>query len=189
MKKFNVALKVGAFVVLALVLGYGCAKSSDPYASYTQEREDGLIRSWLDAAVAANKDIDTTATGLYYIVNKVGTGDKVKDGDTVTVKYIGAYTDGSILDASALHTSQASTELPYFSADSTFTYIHHSPTSASLAMIKGWEEGIEYLSKGGSATFLFPSAKAYGSGGYYSIPPYSPLIFYIDVVNIKKKQI
>ncbi|MFA5326935.1 MAG: FKBP-type peptidyl-prolyl cis-trans isomerase [Prolixibacteraceae bacterium] len=185
MRKFNVALKVCAIVALALVLGSGCTKSKDPYASYTQEREEGLIREWLDAAVAADKDIDTTATGLYYIVNKVGTGDNVKAGDTVTVKYIGAYTDGTIFDASAFHTSQTGTTLPYFSADSTYTYIHQSPTSATLSLILGWEEGIEYLSKGGSATFLFPSAKAYGSGGSYSIPPYSPLLFVIDVVDIK----
>jgi len=54
-------------------------------------------------------------------------------------------------------------------------------------MIQGWEEGIEILSKGGSATFLIPSNKGYGPLGSEdrTIPPYTPLIFIIEVVNIK----
>jgi len=62
------------------------------------------------------------------------------------------------------------------------TYIHKTNR-----MIQGWEEGIEILSKGGSATFLIPSNKGYGPLGSEdrTIPPYTPLIFIIEVVNIK----
>lgn len=41
------------------------------------------------------------------------------------------------------------------------------------------------LNKGASAAFLIPSAKAYGTTGYRSIPPNTPLIFIIEVVDIK----
>ncbi len=185
MNKLNSFLKVCAIVLFSIVVISGCTKSKDPYADYTPAREAGLISDWLAAMVEKNNDIDTTSTGLYYIVNKVGTGATVAVGDTVTVKYTGMFLDGSIFDASAYHATNTGTTIPHFSADSTFTYIHQSPTSATLSMIKGWEEGIEVMNKGERAAFLLPSAKAYGAYGSGSIPPYTPLLFVIEVMDIK----
>lgn len=169
MKKLNTLLKVFVFVLFAAVVVSGC-KKEDPYAAYTAEREAGLITDWLAAMVKNNKDIDTTSTGIYYIVEKEGTGETVKTGNTVTVKYTGMFMDGSIFDASAYH------------GDGTMTYVHRANDSR---MIQGWEEGIETMKKGGVAAFLLPSAKAYGATGNASIPPYSPLIFIIEVTDIK----
>jgi FKBP-type peptidyl-prolyl cis-trans isomerase len=106
------------------------------------------------------------------VVSTAGTGPTVGMGDTLTVKYTGYFMDGTIFDASSLH------------GDGTYTYIHKD-TNPQKRMIQGWEEGIEVLSKGSRAIFLFPSDKAYGPYGYGPIPPYSPLIFEIEVVNIK----
>jgi FKBP-type peptidyl-prolyl cis-trans isomerase len=118
--------------------------------------------------VLNNAVIDTTSTGLRYIVEKVGAGDNVKTGNQVTVKYIGFFMNGTIFDASAYH------------GDGTYTYKHKT-----TSLIKGWEEGIEVLKKGGRAAFIIPSAKGYGSAGSGSIPPYTPLIFVIEVIDIK----
>lgn len=167
MKKLNAILKVCVFVMFAVVLASSC-KKDDPYADYTPEREAALIKDWLATMVKNNKDIDTTSTGIYYIVEKEGTGETVKTGDEVTVKYTGLFLDGSIFDASAYH------------GDGTMTYIHKTDP-----LIQGWEEGIEVMKKGGSAAFLIPSAKGYGTTGSGSIPPYTPLIFVIEVVDIK----
>jgi FKBP-type peptidyl-prolyl cis-trans isomerase len=167
MKNLTSLLKFGAIVLLAVVIS-SCGKN-DPY--YTPAREATLMKDWLDAMVQKQKDIDTTSTGLFYIADKVGTGATVQTGDTVTVKYTGMFMDGTIFDASA-----------YQNEAGTMTYIHKSN---DFRMIQGWEEGIEVLNKGASAVFLIPSAKAYGPTGYLSIPPYSPLIFVIEVVDIK----
>jgi len=163
--KINTFLKVCAFVLFVTVIVSGCKKADDPYAAYTPEREAGLIKAWLDAQIAAKKNIDTTSTGIFYIVEKVGAGATVKTGNKVTVNYTGTFTDGTVFDSSK-----------------GYTYIHKGSSSP---MIRGWEEGIEVLNKGERATFLIPSAKAYGSTGYLSIPPNSPLIFVIEVVDIK----
>jgi FKBP-type peptidyl-prolyl cis-trans isomerase len=90
------------------------------------------------------------------------------------VKYTGKLLNGEIFDASAWH-----------SEDAKYEYLHKAPTDATKTMIQGWEEGIEVLRKGGSGTFLIPSNKAYGSSGKGSILPYTPLIFVIEVVNIR----
>lgn len=165
MKKLNANFKVYVLVLITAVIVTSCLKTEDPYAAYTPEREAGLIKDWLTTMVNNKKDIDTTSTGIYYIVDKVGTGETVKTGNTVTVKYSGRFMDGSVFDSS-----------------DKFVYVHKN---ANQRMIQGWEEGIEVLQKGGSATFLIPSAKAYDTGGYGPIPPNSPLIFLIEVVDIK----
>ena len=167
MKKLNALLKVGVLVLFSALIISGCNKNEDPYAEYTPEREATLIKDWLAQMVTNKKDIDTTSTGIFYIVEKEGTGETVKSGNTVKVKYTGMFLDGTIFDASAYH------------GDGTMTYVHKTDP-----LIKGWEEGIEVMSKGGIAAFLVPSAKGYGINGAGSIPPNTPLIFIIEVIEI-----
>jgi len=179
--------RVCVVVLFAMVVISGCKKDEDPYAYlnteiesyvveskvnssilYTSNGEKALIDEWLAAMTTNNQVISKTTSGINYIVEKVGTGETVKSGKEVTVKYIGFFTTGEIFDASAYH------------GDGTFTYTHKTDD-----LISGWEEGIEVLQKGGRAAFLIPSAKGYGTSGSSSIPPYSPLIFVIEVVDIK----
>lgn len=190
MKKLTNILKIGVLILFVGILA-ACNKEKeeeeDPYAylqtsiknytvkniynnevQFTKEGEAALIKIWLDSMTVNNALIDTTSTGLRYIVEKVGAGDNVKTGNQVTVKYIGFFMNGTIFDASAYH------------GDGTYTYKHKT-----TSLIKGWEEGIEVLNKGASAAFLIPSAKGYGSAGSGSIPPYTPLIFVIEVIDIK----
>lgn len=169
----NRILKIGFFLLTVFFALSSCNKETEETPSiYTAEREAGLIKDWLATMVSNNNDIDTTSTGLFYIVSTPGTGPTVITGDTLTVKYTGYFMDGSIFDASSLH------------GDGTYTYIHKD-TNPQKRMIQGWEEGIEVLSKGSKAIFLIPSDKGYGPYGYGPIPPYTPLIFEIEVVNIK----
>ncbi len=162
MNKLNMKITVYAVLLIAVVFVSGCKKIENPN---TPENEASLIKAWLETMVKNNKDIDTTSTGLYYINDKVGTGLTVQEGDTVTVQYRGMFLNGTIFDES-----------------SSFTYVHKAESSR---MIQGWEEGIEVLSKGGSAVFLIPSSKAYGPYGYDIIPPYAPLLFIIEIIEIK----
>jgi FKBP-type peptidyl-prolyl cis-trans isomerase len=173
MKKLT-SLKVLVFLLLAAIVIPSCMKTQDQNAKYTPENEAALIQSWLNQMVTNKKDIDTTTTGLFYIVQTVGTGATVHAGDSVTVKYTGMFLDGSVFDDSSYH------------GNGTFKYLHKAPSDPTKTLIQGWEEGIEVLNKGGIAAFLIPSAKGYGvNGSYPSIPPYTPLIFVISVVDIK----
>ncbi len=162
MKKLNICLNVWAVVLFAAIFVFGCKKTEE---IYSPEKEASLIKSWLDTNVKSNKNIDTTTTGLFYIVDKVGVGPKVQAGDSLTVKYTGMFMDGTIFDAAP-----------------SFSYVHKA---TGQRMILGWEEGIEVLNKGGSALLLVPSAKAYGPNGYSLITPYTPLLFTIEISDIK----
>jgi FKBP-type peptidyl-prolyl cis-trans isomerase FkpA len=164
MKKLNTYFKICTVVLFALVLVLGCKKTvvTDSNSSVT---EANLINTWVKTMVNTNNIVDSTSTGLHYIISKVGTGATVTAGNTVTLKYTGKFVDGTVFDSSA-----------------SFTYVHKA---SDQRMIPGFEEGIEKVSKGGSGIFLIPSAQAYGTSGYSTIPPYTPLIFYIEITDIK----
>ncbi len=162
MKKLNSWFKVCAVVLFAFVLVSGCKKHEEVYSP---EKETTLINTWVKTMMNTNNIIDSTSTGLHYIITKVGTGATVTAGNTVTLKYTGKFVDGTVFDSSA-----------------SFSYVHKA---SDQRMISGFEEGIEKLSMGGSGIFLIPSAQAYGTGGYSTIPPYTPLVFNIEITDIK----
>jgi peptidylprolyl isomerase len=109
-----------------------------------------------------------TASGLAYIIEKQGTGDRAKAGNTVSVHYHGAFTNGSKFDAS---------------------YDRNEPITFPLGqgmVIPGWEEGIALLNKGAKAKLIIPYWLAYGVDGRAPvIPAKSTLIFDTEMVDIK----
>ena len=99
MKKIK-NFKVYVFLLLAATVISSCLKTPDQNSTNTPEKEASQIQSWLAQMVTNKNDIDTTSTGLFYIVKKIGTGATVKAGDSVTVKYTGMFLDGSVFDTS-----------------------------------------------------------------------------------------
>lgn len=54
------------------------------------------------------------------------------------------------------------------------------------AVVKGFEEGLLKMKVGEKATLVFPSSLGYGTtGSSTTIPPYSPLIFNVEIVSAK----
>ena len=53
-------------------------------------------------------------------------------------------------------------------------------------VIKGWDEGLLKMAKGGSYKLTIPSHKGYGArGAGASIPPHADLVFEIEVIDIQ----
>jgi FKBP-type peptidyl-prolyl cis-trans isomerase len=51
-------------------------------------------------------------------------------------------------------------------------------------MIKGFEIGVKLMQKGEKAVIVIPSALAYGARQRGEIPPFSPLVFELELVDI-----
>ncbi len=114
------------------------------------------------------KKAKPTASGLYYIEIKKGTGVQAKKGDKVKVNYIGKLLNGKKFDSS---------------------YDRNEPFEFTLGVgqvIKGWDEGIAMMKKGGKAILIIPSKLAYGSREIQGvIPANSPLVFEVELVDVK----
>lgn len=109
-----------------------------------------------------------TESGLMYEVTKEGNGVYPQAGETVEVHYTGYFTDGKKFDSSVDRGQK-------------FKFILKKGQ-----VIKGWDEGIAYISIGGSAKLIIPYWLAYGEAGRSSIPPKATLIFDVELFSSKK---
>ncbi len=111
--------------------------------------------------------VKTTASGLQYKIDKLGTGAKPTAEQTVTVNYRGTLLDGTEFDNS---------------------YKRGEPATFPLnGVISGWTEGLQLMPVGSKFTFYIPSEMAYGErGAGQQIPPYSVLVFEVELLEIKK---
>lgn len=119
------------------------------------------------AAFATGKDVTKTASGILYQVLKVGTGDKPKATDTVTVHYRGTLINGKEFDSS---------------------YKRGQPATFPLnRVIQGWQEVVQLMQPGGKVKAVIPPELAYGErGAGQMIAPGSTLVFEIELLSIKK---
>jgi FKBP-type peptidyl-prolyl cis-trans isomerase len=117
----------------------------------------------------AKPGVVTLPSGLQYTILTEGIGTKVKFIDSVTTDYTGRLLNGQKFDSS---------------------FDHKKPlylTSLS-AVIPGWAEGLQLMNKGAKYRFFIPYQLAYGDWeGNPAIPPYSVLIFDIEVLKIGKQ--
>lgn len=111
--------------------------------------------------------ITTLPSGLQFEVLTPGAGAKPVSTDEVTVHYKGTLTNGQQFDSS---------------------YDRGEPTSFALnQVIPGWTEGLQQMSVGSKYRFFIPYSLAYGErGAGKDIPPYSTLIFEVELIKIGK---
>lgn len=141
--------------------------------SFAQDQakiDDNLLTEYF----AKNKIKATkTASGLYYVIHKKGSGDNAKPGQSVTMNYIGKFMDGKRFDGNVDDNfAPAAGRQPF-----TFTL-------GRGMVIRGWDEGVALLNKGTRATLYLPSGISYGPSGRGPIPPNSVLVFDVEVLSI-----
>ncbi len=145
-----------------------------------KEEEPGLISRYISNN---NLKFTPTADGLYYVINKPGTGTNIAPGDTVVMNYTGKLFNGKVFDSS-IKEEIIRSKMP---VDLTRQYTPAHIVVGDKLIIPGWYEGFQLLNKGASATFIVPSKLAYGKSGISIIAPYTPIIFEITVIDVHRK--
>ena len=135
-----------------------------------REKMDSVKRNEAYAFMESNKTrpgITTTASGLQYEVLRAGTGERPTVSDTVTVHYKGQLADGHVFDSS---------------------YDRGQPATFALdRVIEGWKEGLQLMAAGAQYRIYVPYELGYGErGAGQDIPPYSPLIFEVELVSVQR---
>ena len=133
-----------------------------------KKKDQQLIEDYL--AKNNIKNVQKTATGISYTIEKEGTGDVPKPGSNIVVNYKGKLLNGTVFDSS--EKSGKPFEFPV----------------GVGAVIPGWDESLLLLKKGSKANLYIPSGLAYGPGGSGPIPGNSVLLFEVEVVDIKARQ-
>ena len=116
----------------------------------------------------AKKDgVIVTPSGLQYKILQEGNGAIPKASDKVKVIYEGRTLDGNVFDATSKH----GVETDSFGVN---------------GLIKGWTEALLMMPVGSKWELYIPQQLAYGErGAGANIPPYSALIFTLELVGIE----
>lgn len=110
--------------------------------------------------------VKTTESGLQYRILTEGKGTVATDTNNVEVHYEGKLIDGTVFDSS---------------------YKRNKPaTFRPTDVIKGWTEALKMMPEGSVWEIYVPWQLAYGERGAQGrIPPYSALIFKIELLKVK----
>ena len=134
-----------------------------------QARTARLTKAGRDflAQNAKKEGVITTPSGLQYQVLRQGDGQVPQKTDKVRVHYEGRLIDGTVFDASSKH----GTEPASFRPDQ---------------VIRGWTEALTMMPVGSKWRLFIPQELGYGERQAGNIPPYSTLIFDVELVSIEK---
>jgi len=141
-------------------------KKAEAEANKLKDEEQAKI----DTYVKANGiTAQPTATGLIYVEELAGEGELPTAGQKVRVHYSGYLLNGKKFDSSV-------------DRGQPFEFV-----IGQGQVIPGWDEAFTKIKVGGKAKIILPSRIAYGErGAGGDIPPYSPLMFEVELLEIVK---
>ena len=142
-----------------------------------REEESTILAKYIEDN---NISVQPTESGLYIIEKRKGEGPKVENGKAVKVNYTGKLLDGKVFDTSVESVAQ---DAGVYNPNRPYEPLAY--VVGEMPLIKGWEEAMYTLSQGSIATIVIPSNLGYGASGNQGIPPYSPLVFDLEVVSVK----
>jgi FKBP-type peptidyl-prolyl cis-trans isomerase FklB len=116
----------------------------------------------------SNSGVVVTPSGLQYLVKQKGNGTSKPSIDSeVEVKYTLSDINGVVIESTEQSGKNARFPLN--------------------RVIPGWTEGIQLMSEGDIYMLYVPQDLAYGDRGQADIPPYSTLVFQVELVKIFDK--
>lgn len=115
-----------------------------------------------------DRNLETTASGLKYKDEVIGTGPSPQLGQTVEVHYTGRLENGTKFDSSLDRGQPFKFQI------------------GKGKVIKGWDEGLMTMKVGGKRQLIIPPHLGYGAmGSPPKIPPNSTLIFDVELLDVK----
>lgn len=180
-------MKSRLFSALALFIGalslLSCVDSEQTQEVILERDKEAIKKFIQENPVSSVKEYSEPIEG-FYIFWQVSTKpdrNNLLRGDTVTVNYVGKTLDKKIFDTSI---EQAARDNGIFSAGRKYQPLRYA-VGYGLT-ITGFEFAISMMHPGEKATVIFPSRLGYGPQASGGIPANSPLIFELDLVQVKK---
>lgn len=166
-----------AVMLLSSLTMISCAEKN--YLS-TKDLEKSMVESpQTQADIDRNKIIkfakaaklkgNFTSSGIFYVIENAGDGlERPNENSNVTAHYTGTLLNGKKFDSS---------------------YDRDEPLKFKpKQVIKGWQEAVRMLGKGGKGKFVIPSGLAYGERAVGDvIPANANLVFDMEVIDFKSE--
>jgi peptidylprolyl isomerase len=151
--------------------GSGGAKDTGPSSPPKTETQAGSLKPTGELAHKPKVAVPSGPAPKKLEIKDIvkGKGPAAKDGDPLSVQYVGVlYKNGKEFDSSWSRGAQ--------------------PFQFQLGggqVIPGWDQGVKGMRVGGRRQLIIPAKLAYGAQGQPpTIPPNAPLVFVIDLAGI-----
>ena len=151
--------------IIATAYGTGKTMSTEEAKDYYNSR---VFRSVSDEFIKRNKQrpgVTTLPSGLQYKIEKLGTGSVATYFDTVSCVYKGTYPNGAVFDSSRDEVVELQVR----------------------TLVQGLAEALTTLPVGTVCKLYIPWELAYGKNGTRSVPPYSALVYDLEIKGIVSK--
>ena len=135
----------------------------------SQEKQFGANKAEGEKFMAENakkEGVKTLPSGVQYKVLKEGNGVLPVDSNTVVVNYEGRLLDGTVFDSNKNHGGDPA-------------------TFRVGQVIKGWQDALKAMPAGSEWEIYIPQELAYGANQQGNIPPFSTLIFKVELLEVK----
>ena len=125
-------------------------------------------------AVSCSQSVTTPSSSAPYsqVDLLTGTGAAAANGDTLSVNYTGWLYDASKPDNKGLQFDSTAGKDPFVF------------TLGTSSVIPGWDKGLVGMKVGGIRRLVVPPSLGYGQVRNFSIPPYSTMVFEIELVSV-----
>ena len=142
------------------------------YESLVEDRdieEQRKIQLFIDTSKASFSRLQN---GMYYLPITQGSGVPPEKGNCIKINYTGSFLSGKIFES----TYDRAQPMEYICGE-------------QEQVIKGFETAISLMNEGAKAKFIIPSHLAFGKDGSSTgiIPPYTAVIYEIELLNLTKK--
>ncbi len=157
-------MKISKYIALFFIgflLFASCKEDGEKVNAATKAEQEQILQDYF---TQNNIVTQKTESGLHYVVTEQGT--PIQNGENIAVHYEGKLLSGLKFDSS-------------FDRGRPYTF-----SVGAGQVIRGWDEGVPLIGKGGKGTLYLPSHLGYGAqGAGRDIPPYSILVFRVEVFN------
>lgn len=143
------------------------AAADEPGTPSTEPITDVREVSWAPALEVDLAGMERRPSGLYVQVLAEGSGRPATEGDSMDVHYTVWLPTGDTLDASRAH--DPPDPLPMVLGET--------------QLIDGWVEGVTGMRLGERRRLVVPYELAYGASGRPGVPPYTPLLFEVELAG------
>lgn len=148
------------------------------------ENKEAIEKYLLENPMTGVKDYKEVDEGIYmfWSVSVDPDLNSIKSLDTVTVDYTGKLLSKVVFDSSI---EQVAKDNGVFNPQRRYEPLKF-PLGTGRGAIVGFEFAVSLMRVGEKATVIFPARLGYGNQGRDNIPPKSPLIFELELIEIKK---